>query len=157
MVRCTPSAASCVEGKQAIPDTVGHSASLRAAHPTSYWLHLLVLPAVYTVTVSKSPTCTCPDARRRGDLCKHYLYVMIRVLRLPPDDHLVWQRGLLTAEVSPFGCLCWACVHFYTATSLGAQAETGHLDYGMTCLLLLEATGSHSIFWAKQQCLLLWL
>ncbi|KAK9801952.1 hypothetical protein WJX73_009971 [Symbiochloris irregularis] len=54
---------------------------------------------VYKVTVAKSPSCTCPDAQRRGDLCKHYLYVMIRVLRLAADDDLVWQRGLLTEEV----------------------------------------------------------
>lgn len=31
-------------------------------------------------------------------MCKHYLYVMIRVLRLDQNDPLVWQRALLTSE-----------------------------------------------------------
>ena len=29
---------------------------------------------------------------------RHYLYVMIRVLRLAQDDPLVWQKALLTTE-----------------------------------------------------------
>ncbi len=34
------------------------------------------------------------------NLCKHILFVMLRVLRLSPDDPLVWQRALLTKEVN---------------------------------------------------------
>ncbi|EIE26733.1 hypothetical protein COCSUDRAFT_59250 [Coccomyxa subellipsoidea C-169] len=54
---------------------------------------------VYQVRVGRHPHCTCPDAVK-GNLCKHYLYVMIRVLRLDQNDPLVWQRALLTSEAN---------------------------------------------------------
>ena len=54
--------------------------------------------AVYQVTVGRHPDCTCPDFQK-GNLCKHYLFVMLRVLRLDHHDPLVWQRALLKAEV----------------------------------------------------------
>ena len=42
---------------------------------------------------------TCPDFKiRKGNICKHYLYVMLRVLRLRQDDPLVWQKALLLSE-----------------------------------------------------------
>ncbi|CAL5225254.1 g8046 [Coccomyxa viridis] len=53
---------------------------------------------VYRVKVGKFPQCNCPDFKIRKNLCKHYLYVMIRVLRLREDDPLVWQRALLLSE-----------------------------------------------------------
>jgi hypothetical protein len=54
---------------------------------------------VYTVSVSRHPTCSCPDAAK-GNVCKHYLFVMLRVLRLDRDNPLVWQKALLTDEVN---------------------------------------------------------
>lgn len=54
--------------------------------------------AVYSVSVGKHPNCSCPDFQR-GNLCKHYLFVMLRVLRLDRDDPLVWQKALLKSEV----------------------------------------------------------
>ena len=54
---------------------------------------------MYKVRVGKFPQCNCPDFKIRKNLCKHYLYVMIRVLRLREDDPLVWQRALLLSEV----------------------------------------------------------
>ncbi len=55
------------------------------------------MPA-YDVTISCKPTCTCPDALK-GNVCKHILFVMLRVLRLKRDDPLVWQKALLSGEV----------------------------------------------------------
>lgn len=52
---------------------------------------------VYTVSIGRHSSCNCPDAVK-GNLCKHHLFVMIRVLRLAADDFRVWQRALLTAE-----------------------------------------------------------
>ncbi len=54
---------------------------------------------MYDVTVSCKPRCTCPD-HAKGNVCKHQLFVMLRVLKLRTDDPVVWQRGLLTEEVS---------------------------------------------------------
>ncbi|XP_024387869.1 uncharacterized protein [Physcomitrium patens] len=53
---------------------------------------------VYSVKLEKLPSCTCPDARR-GNICKHFLFVMLRVLKLPESDTRVWQKALLQTEL----------------------------------------------------------
>lgn len=30
---------------------------------------------VYTVTITTQPSCSCPDFQKRGDPCKHLLFV----------------------------------------------------------------------------------
>ncbi|KAK9848236.1 hypothetical protein WJX84_001782 [Apatococcus fuscideae] len=52
---------------------------------------------VYKVTISRHPSCSCPD-HAKGNVCKHLLFVMLRVIRLAETDSLVWQRALLTSE-----------------------------------------------------------
>lgn len=42
--------------------------------------------------------CSCPQAG--SELCDHLLFVLLRVLRLPPDNALSWQLGWTDAEVS---------------------------------------------------------
>ena len=44
------------------------------------------------------PYCSCPDFAK-GNVCKHILFVMVRVIRLAPDDPLIWQKALLRSEV----------------------------------------------------------
>lgn len=51
---------------------------------------------VYNVTISPTPYCSCPDRGARIT-CKHILYIMMKVLRAPPN--LVYQMGLLTSEL----------------------------------------------------------
>jgi hypothetical protein len=46
--------------------------------------------AVYTVRICIGPRCTCPDFEK-GNLCKHIMFVMMRVLRQKPDCPLIWQ------------------------------------------------------------------
>ncbi|KAI7843057.1 hypothetical protein COHA_003231 [Chlorella ohadii] len=58
--------------------------------------HRLTLP--YTVTICRQPNCTCPDAAK-GNVCKHVLFVLLRVLHMSPDEPLVWQKALLASEV----------------------------------------------------------
>ncbi|KAI5062160.1 hypothetical protein GOP47_0022699 [Adiantum capillus-veneris] len=53
---------------------------------------------VYTVKLSLLPSCTCPD-HAKGNTCKHILFVMLRVLKLPRDDPRVWQKALLPSEL----------------------------------------------------------
>jgi hypothetical protein len=60
-----------------------------------------MLPAVYDVTISRHPHCSCPD-HAKGNLCKHILFVMLRVLKLSTTNPLVWQKALLTKEVRQF-------------------------------------------------------
>ncbi|CAI5465509.1 unnamed protein product [Closterium sp. Yama58-4] len=54
---------------------------------------------VYTVTISQQPSCTCPDYGN-GNLCKHMLFVLLRVLRVGEEDPRVWQRSLLSTELN---------------------------------------------------------
>ena len=58
---------------------------------------------MYEVTVGKHPDCTCPDFQK-GNICKHYLFVMLRVLRLDRADPLVWQKALVKSEVTLLLC-----------------------------------------------------
>lgn len=53
---------------------------------------------VYSVRLDRMPSCTCPDFKK-GNTCKHILFVMLRVLKLPVDDPRVWQKALLTSEL----------------------------------------------------------
>lgn len=54
--------------------------------------------AVYTVKICRHPHCTCPD-HAKGHVCKHILFVMLRVLKLSTTNPLAWQKALLTKEV----------------------------------------------------------
>lgn len=51
---------------------------------------------VYTVTISASVSCSCPD---RATPCKHILFVYIRALGLPLDDPCLWRRTLRPCQL----------------------------------------------------------
>ncbi|KAI3318799.1 hypothetical protein HD806DRAFT_302840 [Xylariaceae sp. AK1471] len=51
---------------------------------------------IYKVHVAQMPECNCPHARK-GNQCKHIIYVMSRVLRARSD--LVYQLALLSTEL----------------------------------------------------------
>ena len=53
---------------------------------------------VYEVIVGKRPHCSCPDCQR-NHLCKHILFIMLKVLRLPADSYLIYQKALLQSEL----------------------------------------------------------
>jgi hypothetical protein len=65
---------------------------------------------VYAVVVGSQPACTCPD-HAKGNLCKHILFVFLRVLRVSSTNPVVWQTALLTAELREI---------FASAPSVGA-------------------------------------
>ncbi|KAK3713757.1 hypothetical protein LTR37_008243 [Vermiconidia calcicola] len=51
---------------------------------------------VYLITVDKVPSCDCPHAKK-GNQCKHILYVLARVLRAPAD--LEYQLAFVSSEL----------------------------------------------------------
>lgn len=51
---------------------------------------------VYTITIDKVPGCNCPHALK-GNQCKHIIYVLSRVLRVPQD--LEYQLAFISAEL----------------------------------------------------------
>ncbi|KAL3500599.1 hypothetical protein ACH5RR_039692 [Cinchona calisaya] len=52
---------------------------------------------VYTVNISSTPSCTCPD---RTTPCKHMLFVFIRVLGISLDDSCLWRRTLRPCQIN---------------------------------------------------------
>ena len=53
---------------------------------------------VYLVTIGKVPSCSCPD-HEKGNLCKHILFIMLKVMGLPSNSNLVYQAAYLTQEL----------------------------------------------------------
>ena len=53
---------------------------------------------VYNVIIAKFPSCTCPDFAR-GHLCKHILFVFLKVLQVPRTSTLLYQKALLQSEL----------------------------------------------------------
>ncbi|KAG2386053.1 hypothetical protein C9374_003202 [Naegleria lovaniensis] len=53
---------------------------------------------VYNVNICEVPSCSCPDFEK-GNLCKHILFVFLRVLRVNQNSHCVYQKALLHSEL----------------------------------------------------------
>ena len=54
---------------------------------------------VYDVAVCRMPSCSCVDHVERKQVCKHLLFVYLKVLRVPNDSHIPLQRALLRSEL----------------------------------------------------------
>lgn len=54
---------------------------------------------VYEVRLQHVSTCSCPDFARQKDLCKHIIFVLIKVIGLSPDNPLAFQKAYLTSEL----------------------------------------------------------
>ncbi|KII88331.1 hypothetical protein PLICRDRAFT_140436, partial [Plicaturopsis crispa FD-325 SS-3] len=53
---------------------------------------------VYTVTIDKRPSCSCPDSQK-GNHCKHILFIYLKVLQVPQHSGHWYQKALLTSEL----------------------------------------------------------
>mmetsp|Transcript_33744 Transcript_33744/g.48974 ORF Transcript_33744/g.48974 Transcript_33744/m.48974 type:complete len:314 (+) Transcript_33744:1-942(+) len=53
---------------------------------------------VYDVHIGKLPTCSCPDSSR-GNLCKHVIFVLCRVLYQSQKSPYIYQHALLSSEL----------------------------------------------------------
>ncbi len=51
------------------------------------------------VLIGSRVTCSCPKCDISRDVCVHTLFVMLRVLGVPPNNPLVWQGSLLDREL----------------------------------------------------------
>jgi len=54
---------------------------------------------VYRVDFGLMPCCDCPDFMKGRGLCKHVLFIWLRVLRCAEDDPRIWQKALLSEEL----------------------------------------------------------
>jgi hypothetical protein len=55
---------------------------------------------IYTVYIAETPTCTCEDFLQRNDLCKHMMYVTLRILGLPRNDERTYRRSYSPSELA---------------------------------------------------------
>ncbi|KAK9694665.1 hypothetical protein K7432_013336 [Basidiobolus ranarum] len=53
---------------------------------------------VYNVYIGHLPNCDCPDYVR-GNLCKHILFVYLKVLQVPSTSPCIYQAALLASEL----------------------------------------------------------
>ncbi|KAJ1963057.1 hypothetical protein IWQ62_003338 [Dispira parvispora] len=53
---------------------------------------------MYQVTITHLPNCSCIDFRM-GNHCKHILFVMMKIIRLPAGSPLIYQKAWLTNEL----------------------------------------------------------
>lgn len=44
--------------------------------------------------------CTCPVFRKEKDLCKHICWVILKRFRIPRDNPITWQLGLVEREIN---------------------------------------------------------
>ncbi|EEY61543.1 uncharacterized protein PITG_01859 [Phytophthora infestans T30-4] len=63
--------------------------------PTSYVIQEQNCDKKYKVLIGSIQTCSCGTA----DICIHILFVMLKVLRVPPTTPIVWQKSLLDSEI----------------------------------------------------------
>jgi Ring finger domain/SWIM zinc finger len=54
---------------------------------------------VYQVQFGKVPTCNCPDFHRRQDMCKHIMFILLKVMGLSPNNPLSYQKAYITSEL----------------------------------------------------------
>lgn len=54
---------------------------------------------VYTVRIAHLPSCSCPD-HQKGNVCKHILFVWIKVMGLSEMSQLIYQNALISSELN---------------------------------------------------------
>jgi hypothetical protein len=55
---------------------------------------------VYTVVLGLVPSCTCPDYCRRQDMCKHIMFVLLKVIGLDVSNPLAYQKAYISSELN---------------------------------------------------------
>ena len=68
----------------------------------SFKVYSINSQTTYSVIIDQNPRCTCPyfmkKPKNRKQICKHILWVYIRVYRLPENSSILQQTALTKAE-----------------------------------------------------------
>jgi hypothetical protein len=104
---------------------------------------------VYTISIDKVPTCDCPHAKK-GNQCKHVVYVMSRILRAPPD--LEYQLAFTSSELKDI---------FSNAPPLPSEIASNDVQDGNRkpvegecpiCCCDFELSSSETVVYCKAAC-----
>ena len=105
--------------------------------------------------------CSCPDHDGGGNLCKHLLFVLIRVLGLTREKVFSDYYESNFAVTQDVVLLCERYVDKREGMqSQGIDPNTGELDLGTkreiseddACPICLEDFGDEKVVWCKAQC-----
>ncbi|KAL0477728.1 RING finger and U-box domain-containing protein [Acrasis kona] len=122
---------------------------------------------IYTVIINKTPHCTCPD-NEKGNLCKHIIFVYLKVLRVNEGNRIVCQKHLLDSELDEIiqnapKDPSESCIASLAVRNRYKQLEDGELVEGdegkrypldkEDCPICYEPmTDKEEIVWCKHSC-----
>jgi hypothetical protein len=55
------------------------------------------------VQIGSRQSCSCSHPIDEKGVCIHILFVMVKVLRISPENPVVWQKSLNDAEIEQVG------------------------------------------------------
>ncbi|KAF6822942.1 SWIM zinc finger protein [Colletotrichum plurivorum] len=104
---------------------------------------------LYTVTIAQRPSCTCPHFLA-GNQCKHWLYVMSRVLRAKFE--YTYQLALLTSELKEIFANAPPIDNPSSSDSSPDKNRKPIEDDCPICFCELEAESKESVVWCRAAC-----
>ncbi|GMI30336.1 hypothetical protein TrCOL_g3396 [Triparma columacea] len=109
---------------------------------------------VYEISISTTPSCTCPDYLKGNAPCKHIIYVLCKALGLTRDDPRIWQKALLEVELedvlnSKVRKTAMASKSVIDAvsgkTASGRDCEKASPDTSGDCAICFDSLGSEKV------------
>ncbi|XP_033762710.1 uncharacterized protein LOC117344164 isoform X2 [Pecten maximus] len=73
---------------------------LRETGPTGFLLQEEGEPKPFKAYLGDPHTCTCPQFKKDRDLCKHICWLLLKKFRVPQNDSITWQLGLVEREIN---------------------------------------------------------
>ncbi|RDA91543.1 hypothetical protein CP533_4375 [Ophiocordyceps camponoti-saundersi (nom. inval.)] len=106
---------------------------------------------VYTIRIARQLSCDCPHARK-GNQCKHVIFVLARVLHAPFD--LVYQLALLSTELRAIFAAAWTSpAEGYDTSSFQCGGKRRAIEGDCSiCFCELESNDAQAIVWCRAAC-----
>ncbi|ERE71792.1 E3 ubiquitin-protein ligase ZSWIM2 [Cricetulus griseus] len=77
----------------------------------------------FRVLLGNPHECNCPAFLKRGELCKHICWVLLKKFKLPRDHESAFQLGLVEGEINDL----LRGIHQVQSPKLGASDKTAHV------------------------------
>ncbi|KAI5467554.1 hypothetical protein BGZ63DRAFT_419252 [Mariannaea sp. PMI_226] len=101
---------------------------------------------VYTIHIAREPKCNCPHARK-GNQCKHVLYVMSKLLKAPYQS--VYQLALLSSELRDI----FAAAPPISAPSVEKSKKRKPIEGDCPiCYCALRGKSNEAVVWCRAAC-----
>ncbi|XP_028618913.1 E3 ubiquitin-protein ligase ZSWIM2 [Grammomys surdaster] len=78
----------------------------------------------FRVLLGNPHECSCPTFLKRGELCKHICWVLLKKFKLPRNHESAFQLGLTEGEINDL----LRGIHQIQTPQLRARAETAHVE-----------------------------